>query len=243
MEEFKKYLLHLVGTIEWQDEEKCKYAAKDIMDHFSEAAGNMARSIVMNSIYQALYAGFDAVSDTLKENGIDGNNLWIALHNDVIERYNDKPLVKMLAVLSVMAQEARCYNDMAFKKYKETKVIDEAMIFCAVERLVKMRPFALGIPVDQYSLDPDISSFSKKISAAIFANTFRQFDMQMYNKDQIHDIFIGFYESFGKSKVIIDNYGKDLIECANQLMSLLDEKSKYRKMYMDCCDNLLKYVK
>lgn len=243
MEEFKKYLLHLVGTIEWQDEEKCKYAAKDIMDHFSEASGNMARSIIMNSIYQGLYAGFDAVSDTLKEKGIDGNNLWIALHNDVIERYNDKPLVKMLAVLSIMAQEARCYNDMAFKKYQETKVIDEAMIFCAVERLVKMRPFALGIPVDQYSLDPDISSFSKKISAAIFANTFRQFDMQMYNKDQIHDIFVGFYKDFAKSKVIIDNYGKDLIECANQLMSLLDEKSKYRKMYMDCCDNLLKYVK
>ena len=243
MEEFKKYLLHLVGTIEWQGEEKCKYAAKDIMDHFSEASGNMARSIIMNSIYQGLYAGFDAVSDTLKEKGIDGNNMWIALHNDVIERYNDKPLVKMLAILSIMAQEARCYNDMAFKKYQETKVIDEAMIFSAVERLVKMRPFALGIPVDQYSLDPDISSFSKKISAVIFANTFRQFDMHIYNKDQIHDIFIGFYEGFGKSKVIIDNYGKDLIECANQLMSLLDEKSKYRKMYMDCCDNLLKYVK
>ena len=120
MEEFKNYLLQLVGTIEWQDEEKCKDAAKDIMDHFSEAAGNMARSIVMNSIYQALYAGFDAVSDILKEKGIDGNNLWIALHNDVIERYYDKPLVKMLSVLSIMAQEARCYNDIAFKKYQET---------------------------------------------------------------------------------------------------------------------------
>ena len=43
MEEFKKYLLQLVGTIEWQDEEKCKAAAKDIMDHFSEEAGNMAK--------------------------------------------------------------------------------------------------------------------------------------------------------------------------------------------------------
>lgn len=243
MEDFKTYLMTSTESLEWDNSEICKAAAKDIMDHFSEEAGNMSRSIVMNSIYQTLYAGFDAVSDTLKEKGIDGNNLWIALHNDVIERYNDKPLVKMLAVLSIMAQEARCFNDMAFKKYQETKAIDEAMIFSAVECLVKMRPFALGIPVDQYSLDPDISSFSKKISAAIFANTFRQFDMQMYNKDQIHDIFIGFYESFGKSKVIIDNYGKDLIECANQLMSLLDEKSKYRKMYMDCCDNLLKYVK
>ena len=243
MEDFKTYLMTSTESLEWDNSEICKTAAKDIMNHFSEAAGNMARSIVMNSIYQALYAGFDAVSDTLKEKGIDGNNLWIALHNDVIERYNDKPLVKMLAVLSIMAQEARCYNDMAFKKYQETKVIDEAMIFSAVERLVKMRPFALGIPVDQYSLDPDISSFSKKISAAIFANTFRQFDMQMYNKDQIHDIFVGFYKDFAKSKVIIDNYGKDLIECANQLRSQLDENSKYRKMYMDCCDNLLKYVK
>ena len=243
MEDFKTYLMTSTESLEWDNSEICKTAAKDIMDHFSEASGNMARSIIMNSIYQGLYAGFDAVSDTLKEKGIDGNNMWIALHNDVIERYNDKPLVKMLAILSIMAQEARCYNDMAFKKYQETKVIDEAMIFSAVERLVKMRPFALGIPVDQYSLDPDISSFSKKISAAIFANTFRQFDMQMYNKDQIHDIFVGFYKDFAKSKVIIDNYGKDLIECANQLMSLLDEKSKYRKMYMDCCDNLLKYVK
>ena len=238
MEDFKTYLMTSTESLEWDNSEICKAAAKDIMDHFSEAAGNMARSIVMNSIYQALYAGFDAVSDTLKEKGIDGNNLWIALHNDVIERYNDKPLVKMLAVLSIMAQEARCYNDMAFKKYIETKVIDEAMIFSAVERLVKMRPFALGIPVDQYSLDPDISSFSKRISAAIFANTFRQFDMQMYNLDQIHNIFIGFYEGFGKSKTIIDNYGTDLIDCAIQLMSQLDKNSKFRIKYMECCETI-----
>ena len=242
MEEFKKYLLQLVGTIEWQDEEKCKDAEKDIMDHFSEASGNMVRSIIMNSIYQGLYAGFDAISDILKEKGIDGNNLWTALHNDVIERYDEKPLVKLLAILSIMAQEARCYNDMAFKKYKETKAIDEAMVFSAVERLVKMRPFALGIPVDQYSLDPDISSFSKRISAAIFANTFRQFDLEMYNKDQIHDIFIGFYEAFGKSKTIIDNYGTDLIDCANQLMSQLHENSKYKKKYIDCCETIKRLI-
>ena len=129
MEDFKTYLMTSTESLEWDNSEICKTAAKDIMDHFSEAAGNMARSIVMNSIYQALYAGFDAVSDTLKEKGIDGNNLWIALHNDVIERYNDKPLVKMLAVLSIMAQEARCYNDIAFKKYQETKVIDEDSLF------------------------------------------------------------------------------------------------------------------
>ena len=243
MEEFKKYLLQLVGTIEWQDEEKCKDAAKDIMDHFSEASGNMARSIIMNCIYQGLYAGFDAISDILKEKGIDGNNLWTALHNDVIERYDEKPLVKLLAILSIMAQEARCYNDMAFKKYKETKAIDEAMVFSAVERLVKMRPFALGIPVDQYSLDPDISSFSKKISAAIFANTFRQFDMQMYNKDQIHDIFVGFYKDFAKSKTIIDVYGSDLIECAMQLSSKLDDLSEYKKQYSDYCKTIKGFIK
>ena len=52
-----------------------------------------------------------------------------------------------------------------------------------------------------------------------------------------------FYEGFGKSKTIIDNYGTDLIDCANQLMSQLDENSKYRKKYMNCCDNLLKYMK
>ena len=183
MEDFKKYLMTSTGSLEWDNSEICKAAAKDIMDHFSEAAGNMARSIVMNSIYQA------------------------------------------------------------FKKYQETKVIDEAMIFSAVERLVKMRPFALGIPVDQYSLDPDISSFSKKISAAIFANTFRQFDMQMYNKDQIHDIFVGFYKDFAKSKTIIDVYGSDLIECANQLMSLLEDKSEYKKQYSDYCKTIKGFIK
>ena len=81
MEDFKTYLMTSTESLEWDNSEICKVAAKDIMDHFSEASGNMARSIVMNSIYQALYAGFDAVSDTLKENGIDGNYLWIALHN------------------------------------------------------------------------------------------------------------------------------------------------------------------
>jgi len=96
--------------------------------------------------------------------------------------------------------------------------------------------------VDQYSLDPDISSFSKRISAAIFANTFRQFDLEMYNKDQIHDIFIGFYEAFGKSKTIIDNYGTDLIDCANQLMSQLHENSKYKKKYIDCCETIKRLI-
>ena len=61
--------MQFVETIEWQDPEACKAAAKDIMDHFSEAVGNMTRSIVMNSIYQVFYAGFDAVSDMLTDRG------------------------------------------------------------------------------------------------------------------------------------------------------------------------------
>ena len=71
MQEFRQDLKQLVGTIAWQDAEQCKAAAKEIMDSFSEASGNMARSIIMNGIYQGLYAGFDAVSDTLQEKGID----------------------------------------------------------------------------------------------------------------------------------------------------------------------------
>jgi len=243
MDEFKKYLLQLAGTIEWQDAEKCKDAAKDIMDNFSEASGNMSRSIITNGIYQGLYAGFDALCDALKEKGIDGGNLWTALHNDIIARYNDKPLVKLLAILSVQAQEARGYNDIAYKKYKETKTVDESLIYCAVECLVKMRPIALGISVDQYSKDPNLSNYCKNISGAMFANTFRQFNFEIYNKDQIHTIFIGFYEGFAKSRAIIDIYGKDLIDCAEQLMGQLDGNSEYRKKYMNCCDNLLKYMK
>ena len=34
MQEFRQYLMDTVGTIEWQDAEKCKAAAKDIMDQF-----------------------------------------------------------------------------------------------------------------------------------------------------------------------------------------------------------------
>ena len=60
MQEFRQYLSETVKTLEWQNAEKCKAAAKDIMDHFSETSGNMSRSILMNGIYQGLYAGFDA---------------------------------------------------------------------------------------------------------------------------------------------------------------------------------------
>lgn len=242
MEGFRKHLLQLVGSIEWQDEEKCKAAAKDIMDHFSEEAGNMSRSIVMNGIYQGLYAGFDAVSDTLQVKGIDGIHLWKALHEDVSERYHDKQLVMLLATLAVIAQEARNYNDVAFKKYKETNVIDEALTVNAVERLVKMCPYAMDIPMSQYSIDQDLSVFSKRVSAVMFANTFRQFNLEMYNKDQVHVIFLGFYKDFCKSNTVIKEYGEDLIECAKQLISNLDENSQYKKLYLQYCETIKNYI-
>jgi hypothetical protein len=242
MEDFKILLMQLVETIEWQDPENCKSAAKNIMDHFSEKVGNMSRSII-SGIYNDLYAGFDAVSDSLKEKGINGINLWTALHHDVYERYGDKRLVMLLTVLSIIAQEARCYNDVAFKKYQENNIVDEASVFCAVERLVKMRPYALGIPAAQYSIDEDVSLYSKRISAVMFANSFRQLDLVMYNKDQIHDIFIGFFNDFVKSKTIIDTYGQDLIECAEQLMKPLDVKSKYMNQYLDICIKIKGLIK
>ena len=135
MQEFRQYLSETVKTLEWQNAEKCKAAAKDIMDHFSETSGNMSRSILMNGIYQGLYAGFDAVSDTLQEKGIDGINLWQALQDDVVERYSDKQIVMQLATLTILAQEARNNNDVAFRKYKETNVVDETLITSVVSFL------------------------------------------------------------------------------------------------------------
>ena len=233
MEEFRYNLRQLVGTIEWQDAGKCKAAAKDIMDHFSEASGNMSRSIVMNGIYQGLSAAFDAVSDALQAKGIDGINLWKALQEDISERYSGKQLVMQLADLTVVAQEARNYNDVAFSKYKASNVVDEDLIASAVECLVKMRPWASGVSMDQFSIDPDLGGFCKKICSAMFANTFRQLNLEMYNKDAIHVSFIGFYKDFCKSNTIIQEFGEDLIECAKQLMSNLDEKSQFRKLYQD----------
>ena len=242
MEEFKNYLMQLAGSIEWQDPENCKAAAKDIMDQFSEKVGNMSRTII-SGVYNGLYAGFDAVSDLLKEKRIDGINLWTALHHDVYERYGDKQLVMLLSALSIIAQEVRCYNDVAFKKYQETNVVDDASVFCAVERLVKMRPYAIGIPQDIYSIDADVNAYSKKISAIMFANSFRQLDLVMYNKDQIHEIFIGFFNDFAKSRTIIDAYGQELIECGEQLMKSLDVKSKYMNQYLDACNIIKGYIK
>ena len=100
-------MMQLIGSVDWQDPENCKATAKEIMELFAEKVGNRARDII-NGIYFGLYAGFDAVSDTLKENGIDGINLWTALHLEVTEIYDDKPLVRSLAVLAVVAQEVRC---------------------------------------------------------------------------------------------------------------------------------------
>lgn len=222
MEEYKRFLMQFVETIEWQDPEACKVAAKDIMEHFSEAVGNMTRSIVMNSIYQVFYAGFDAVSDMLIDRGLDGNNLWVALHNDVAERYADKPLVRLLAVLSILAQEARCNSDKA------------------VDILMKMRPLAFGIAMDQLAADPDVNAFCRKISASIFANTFRQLSLEQYggDDDKSHDAFLAFYKDFCKSDTVMQGYGEDLLACARQLMSKLSEGSDYRKQYAAYCKSL-----
>lgn len=233
MEEFKNYLMQLIGSIEWQDPENCQAAAKDIMELFAEKVGNRARDII-NGIYSGLYAGFDAVSDTLKEQGINGINLWSALHMDMTERYDDKPLVRSLAVLAVIAQEVRCYNDVAFKSYQQTNVVDDILITRVVERLVKMRPYILGTPIDKFSIDADVSVFSKKVGAVIFANTFRQLDMVMYNSsDQMHVTFIGFFNDCTQSKTVVEGFGEDLAACAEQLANTLDANSGYRRVYSD----------
>ena len=233
MEEFKNYLMQLIGSIEWQDPENCQAAAKDIMEQFAEKVGNRARDII-NGIYSGLYAGFDAVSDTLKEQGINGINLWTALHLDVTERYDDKPLVRSLAVLAIIAQEVRCYNDVAYKSYQQTNVVDDILITRVVERLVKMRPYILGTPIDKFSIDADVSVFSKKVGAVIFANTFRQLDMVMYNSsDQMHVTFIGFFNDCTQSKTVVEGFGEDLAACAEQLANTLDANSGYRRVYSD----------
>ena len=233
MEEFKNFLMQLIGTVDWQDPENCKAAAKDIMEQFAEKVGNRARDII-NGIYSGLYAGFDAVSDTLKEQGINGINLWSALHMDMTERYDDKPLVRSLAVLAVIAQEVRCYNDVAFKSYQQTNVVDDIAISRVVERLVKMRPYILGTPIDKFSIDADVSVFSKKVGAVIFANTFRQLDMVMYNSsDQMHVTFIGFFNDCTQSKTVVEGFGEDLAACAEQLANTLDANSGYRRVYSD----------
>ena len=237
MQAFRQYLVETVKTIEWQDAEQCKAVAKDIMDHFSEASGNMSRSILMNGIYQGLYAGFDAVSDTLQEKGIDGIRLWKALQDDVSERYSDKQLVMQLATLTILAQEARNNNDVAFRKNKETNVVDEALIASVVDCLAKMRPWASGAPLDQLNIDPDLGGFCKKIAAGILANTFRQLNFEMYHKDEFHVIFMGLFRDFSKSETIIQDFGEDLVECAKQLASQLDDKSPYKKLYQDYCNS------
>lgn len=237
MEEFKNYLMQLIGSIEWQDPENCQAAAKDIMEQFAEKVGNRARDII-NGIYSGLYTGFDAVSDALKEQGINGINLWTALHLDATVRYDDKPLVRSLAVLAIIAQEVRCYNDVAYKKFQETNVVDDILITRVVERLEKMRPYISGTPIDKFTIDADVSVFSKKIGAAMFANTFRQLDLVMYDSDQTHQTFIGFLNDCAQSKIIIEGFGEDLRACAEQLMKALDEKSEYRKLYSDICRKL-----
>lgn len=233
MQEFRQDLKQLVGTIAWQDAEQCKAAAKEIMDSFSEASGNMARSIIMNGIYQGLYAGFDAVSDTLQEKGIDGILLWQALQDDVSERYSGKQIVMQLADLTILAQEARNYNDVAYWKFKETNAVDDTLVASAVDCLVKMRPWATGVAMEQYSVDPDLVGFCKKICAGMLANTFRQLNLEMYQKDEFHVLFMGLFRDFSKSDTIIKEFGEDLVDCAKRLMSQLDDNSPYKKLYQN----------
>ena len=62
----------------------------------------------------------------------------------------------------------------------------------------------------------------------------------MYHKDEFHVIFIGLFRDLTKSPIIIQEFGEDLIECAKQLISQLDNKSPYTKLYQDYCNSLNK---
>ena len=237
MEDFKKYLMQVIEKTEWQNSEKCKSAAKDIMDFFSDVSGNTCS--IMDCIYHTLYVGFDTITDTLKEEGIDGTNLWKALYDDVTKRYADKQFARILAGLSIIAQKARNFNDIAYKKYKETNDWDEISIVRAIKCLVKLRKYSVGIPPSfPYSLDESLSISCSNKSALIFANTFRKLDLEMYNKEEFHEIFIDFYKDFSKSNIIKKELGNELIKCAAILMSKLDANSKYMKLYLDYCDTI-----
>ena len=62
----------------------------------------------------------------------------------------------------------------------------------------------------------------------------------MYHKDEFHVIFIGLFRDFTKSPIIIQEFGEDIIGCAKQLISQLDDKSPYKKLYQDYCTPLNK---
>ena len=155
------------------------------------------------------------------------------LGNQIFQVRNGKQIVMQLADLTILAQEARNYNDVAYRKFKETNAVDDTLVASAVDCLVKMRPWATGVAMEQYSVDPDLVGFCKKICAGMLANTFRQLNLEMYQKDEFHVLFMGLFRDFSKSDTIIKEFGEDLVDCAKRLMSQLDDNSPYKKLYQN----------
>jgi len=235
MEDFKTFLMQSVRSLDWEDSECCKATAKCIMDFFSETVSHSSHEII-EVIYDNLYVGFDALIDSLKDNGINSINLWNALRVDSNIRFKEKPLINFFVNLTIVAQEARCFNNVAYKKYKETNVIDQQTLYFAVERLVKLRNFTFGIDADRLSIDVRINDDGERAGRLMFCNSFRQLDFEMYNFEEFHKIFVSFYESFTKSRVVAKWYGENLITIAEQLSKQLDLNSKYIKQYSDYCE-------
>ena len=235
MEDFKTFLMQSVKSLDWEDSECCKATSKCIMDKFSEMFSVSSRDVIV-VIYENLYAGFDALIDSLKEKGINSINLWIALQEDAKIRFKEKPVVQLFVNLSVLAQEARCYNNVAYKEYKETNVIDQQALYFAVERLVKLRNFTFGLNADVLSIDIKIVEDGERAGRLMFCNSFRQLDFEMYNFEGFHKIFVSFYKSFTKSRVVAKWFGENLITIAEQLSKQLDLNSEYKKQYFDYCE-------
>ncbi len=245
MEEFKQYFSEVAGQIEWQNSEKCQNVAHDIIERFIEYVPTDSEGCVdiYNKVYEGLYAGGDSVSDNFQREGVDGIELWKALHKEINERYTKNRVVIMIANLAILSQEARCYNDTAFKKYNEKRNIDDNLTISAVKCLLKMVPLVFNVPDHAYSLDPSVNDFCLRSVRIIFANTFRQFNMSLYNKDEFQDIFVQFYDKFSRSSTIINVYGVDLVERAMQIVSQLDKKSKYRSSYLTYSKSILESIK
>jgi hypothetical protein len=243
MEEFRKYFNKVAGQKEWQISDKCQNVAHDIIERFIEyvPADSNGSVEICKKVAEGLYIGSDSVSDIFQKEGIDGIELWKTLHIEINKVYGKNSIVLGIANYAILSQEARCYNDTAFKKYSETGSVDDILTISAVNCLLKMVPYAFNIPV--YSLEPYLEDFLSSYFRKVFANTFRQFNMSLYNKDEFQDIFVQFYLKFSKSGIIINAFGVDLVERAMQIVSQLDKKSKYRSSYLTYSKSILEHIK
>lgn len=236
------FLDNLVVSTDWQDELSINSSAQKFLDKFNDDNPSIETQLstsLYDVFYEYLYAMSDALTDRFRENRINGISFWITVKTLFSNYYEGKSLILMFGNSIITAQISRGFNDAAYFEYSEKKTVNEDFLTGAINALLSIHDFTFGME-NRYSLNVKVDEICEMIMKVLFSNTFRQFDIAMYNSTKAIKVFSAFYEQFCHSRIIIQCYGKELAKIA---LDIAEKSNADESTFIGYSKTILKYCK